>query len=138
MLARTSLALSDGVQKPHLVLVHIPVGLFPFFIQPLFRILFGADHDDNNCEIAWIDRHEFLNFSITPVGCSLMCSKALVDKCLAPLVKQFNALAGRIKGNAAGVEISQDEYLAIQVDGQGLDAGQRVLELTGPLAMAGM
>ena len=34
--------------------------------------------------------------------------------------------------------ISREDYMVIQVDGQGLDAGQRVLELTRPLAMAGM
>ncbi|RMZ84058.1 hypothetical protein DV737_g1271, partial [Chaetothyriales sp. CBS 132003] len=39
---------------------------------------------------------------------------------------------------SASVEISYEEYTAIQVDGQGLDAGQRVLELTSPLAMAGI
>lgn len=34
--------------------------------------------------------------------------------------------------------ISEDEFIAMQVDGQGLDAGQRVIELTSPLAMAGV
>jgi len=36
------------------------------------------------------------------------------------------------------VSISKDDYVVMQVDGEGLDAGQRVLELTSPLAMAGM
>lgn len=36
------------------------------------------------------------------------------------------------------IQISDEDYIVIQVDGQGLDAGQRVLELTSPLAMAGM
>lgn len=40
--------------------------------------------------------------------------------------------------NKARIHISEDDYIVIQVDGQGLDAGQRVLELTSPLAMAGM
>ena len=75
---------------------------------------------------------------MTPVGCSLICSKVLVEKWLTPLVKEFNAHVERTKADSAGIEISQDEYVAIQVDGQGLDAGQRVLELTAPLAMAGM
>ncbi|KKY22617.1 hypothetical protein UCRPC4_g03234 [Phaeomoniella chlamydospora] len=34
--------------------------------------------------------------------------------------------------------ISPEDYVVIQVEGQGLDAGQRVLELTRPLAMAGI
>lgn len=36
------------------------------------------------------------------------------------------------------VQISSEDYLVMQVEGQGLDAGQRVVELTSPLAMAGM
>ena len=36
------------------------------------------------------------------------------------------------------IMISKEEFVVVQVEGQGLDAGQRVLELTRPLAMAGM
>lgn len=36
------------------------------------------------------------------------------------------------------VSVSAEDYVVVQVDGEGLDAGQRVLELTSPLAMAGM
>jgi hypothetical protein len=36
------------------------------------------------------------------------------------------------------LSISQDDFIAMQVYGEGLEAGQRVLELTSPLAMAGM
>lgn len=118
--------------------MHIPNELFPFFVQPLFRVLFGKGYDDDDPRVAWTDRHEFLTFSITPVGCSLICPRVLVEKCLTPLVKDFNARVERRKAASAGIEISHDEYVAIQVDGQGLDAGQRVLELTAPLAMAGM
>ena len=39
---------------------------------------------------------------------------------------------------AGNVSISAEDYVVVQVDGEGLDAGQRVLELTTPLAMAGM
>lgn len=34
--------------------------------------------------------------------------------------------------------IASEEFMAIQVDGEGLDAGQRVLDLTSPLALAGV
>ena len=96
------------------------------------------DYGEDAFKIPWTDRHEFLNLSMTAVGCSLICSKVLVEKYLTPRVKQFNMLAGSPKANLAGIEISNEEYVAIQVEGQGLDASQRVLELTGPLAMAGM
>jgi len=34
--------------------------------------------------------------------------------------------------------ISSEDFVVISVEGEGLDAGQRVLELTTPLALAGM
>jgi len=134
----TCLSHAYHLQETRLLLVHIPNEMFSFFIQPLFRILFAVDHREDAFEIPWTDRHEFLNLSITAVGCSLICSKVLVEKYLTPLVKYFNMLVGSPKSNLAGIEISHEEYVAIQVEGQGLDASQRVLELTGPLAMAGM
>jgi hypothetical protein len=36
------------------------------------------------------------------------------------------------------VHITTEDFIVMQVDGEGLDAGQRVLELTSPLALAGM
>lgn len=50
-----------------------------------------------------------------------------------PLVEQFNQMQPK-----EVVQISPENYSVIQVDGQGLEAGQRVLELTSPLALAGM
>lgn len=51
-----------------------------------------------------------------------------------PLATKFNKLAS----SNQKVWISDDDFIAMQVEGQGLDAGRRVLELTGPLALAGM
>lgn len=79
-----------------------------------------------------------MNFSVTPIGCSLICSQALVDKYFTPLANQFNTLLGQPKGSNSLVDIGQEDYVVIQVDGQGLNASERVLELTAPLAMAGM
>lgn len=122
------------------MIVHIPNEHFPFFIQPILRILFGENIDLDGIRVPWTDRHVFLNVSITPVGRSLICSKTLADRYLRPLIDQFNRfLTGdKTKAKTALVEIGHDEYIAIQVEGQGLDAGQRVLELTAPLAMAGI
>lgn len=77
----------------------------------------------------------FINVSITPFDCSVACSRKLANLYFVPLVKKFEQTA------SAGddmIMISEDEFLAMQVDGQGLDAGQRVIELTSPLAMAGV
>ncbi|KAF3479543.1 uncharacterized protein GIQ15_06519 [Arthroderma uncinatum] len=51
------------------------------------------------------------------------------------MVNEFEKAATSI---ASSIQISSEDYLVMQVEGQGLDAGQRVVELTSPLAMAGI
>ena len=116
-------------------MIHIPLELYPFFLQPILRLLFGDDHDDDASKIPWTDRHKFLNVSITPIECSVVCSRELAERFFRPLVTVFNHETDPKK---AKIMISSEDFVVIQVDGQGLDAGQRVLELTRPLAMAGM
>ena len=41
-------------------------------------------------------------------------------------------------GGSDDASVSSEDLVAISVEGEGLEAGQRVLELTSPLAMAGM
>lgn len=122
--------------------MHIPLELYPFFVQPLLRLLF--------CDIPAINEHEeeedtdhasqtpfnlgFVNLSLTPVEASVVCSRQLADRFFVPLAAKLNKLAAADKT----VSVSKDDYIAMQVEGQGLDAGRRVLELTGPLALAGM
>lgn len=125
-------------RETHLGLVHIPNEYYHFFASALLRMIFGNDYDGDIDGVAWPDRHDFLNLSISPVGCSLVASKFLIDKYLQAQVQQFSDLLTQASHPSPSVEISHDDYVAIQVDGQGLDAGQRVLELTGPLAMAGI
>lgn len=120
------------------MLVHIPNEHYPFFAQPLFRILFGESNESLAPAVPWTQRHEFLNFSVTPVGCTLICSHSLVNDWFAPLANSFNELLSQSKHPRALVEISQEDYVVVQVDGQGINASERVLELTAPLAMAGM
>ena len=70
----------------------------------------------------------------------MICPKHLVTRYLSPLAEQFNALLSlnQTDYKVDHVEISTDQYVVIEVDGQGLAAGQRVLELTAPLAMANL
>ena len=75
--------------------------------------------------------HRFLNISITPLECSLVCPRQLAQELFASHLERLGPL-----GDEAS--ISADDYMVIQVDGDGLDAGRRVVELTSPLAMAGM
>ncbi|GAB1202323.1 hypothetical protein APSETT445_000935 [Aspergillus pseudonomiae] len=77
----------------------------------------------------------FLNLSITPVECSIMCPRQLANDYFAPLVERF---AKDNVSNPCRLSISRDDFIAMQVYGEGLEAGQRVLELTSPLAMAGI
>ncbi len=118
-------------------LIHIPLQYYSFFLQPIQRLLFGEDHDEDAFKIPWPYRHNFLNVSITPIECSIVCSRALAQRFFQPLTDRFNALLGSTN-QIDHVQISLEDFEVIQVDGQGLDAGQRVLELTSPLAMAGM
>lgn len=121
-------------------LIHIPLPLYPYFVQAILRLLFLSDDDDHERHAAevgrhdrepWASWHRFLNISVTPVECSLVCSRQHAQEIVVPLL---NGL-GHFKDH---VSISTDDYLAIQVDGDGLDAGRRVVELTSPLALAGM
>ena len=79
--------------------------------------------------VPWAHMHPFLNISITPIECSIICSRELAQKYFAPVIK---------RGPKDGVSISPEDFIAVSVEGEGLEAGQRVLELTSPLAMAGM
>lgn len=128
----------NSSQEPHLSLIHIPIELYTSFLQPIFQLLFGEDHDPDAASIPWTVRHDFLNVTITPVECSIICTKRLGDLFFAPLLKQHKTANGSRNSLSDDIEIGGEEYIVIQVDGQGLDAGQRVLELTSPLAMAGM
>lgn len=125
-------------QEPQLSLIHIPIEVYTAFIQPIFQLLFGEDHDGDAAKIPWTNRHDFLNVTITPVECSVICEQRLAQVFFTPLLEQYKTAHGRFKSGSDGPEVGNEDYTVIQVDGQGLDAGQRVLELTSPLAMAGM
>ena len=118
-------------------MIHIPLSHYPFFFQAIIRLLLGEDHDEDAIKIPWAARHQFLNVSITPVECSVVCSRSLATRYFEPLALRFNSLLGEDQRQVA-VQISDEDFHVIQVDGQGLEAGQRVLELTYPLALAGM
>ncbi|PKY03847.1 hypothetical protein P168DRAFT_290964 [Aspergillus campestris IBT 28561] len=118
-----------------LALVHIPLDLYPYFLQPILQVLF---HDvspvqDESSHPLKAPQSAFLNLSITPVECSVMCPRQLADLYFAPLIHRFAGTASSDR-----LAISQDDFVAMQVYGEGLKAGQRVLELTSPLAMAGI
>ena len=140
-----SLTLEFGMQDDPLALIHIPLDLYPFFLQPILQLLFHevpvlADQNGNKPDTSSPNSFEqahpaFLNISITPVECSVVCSREVAELYFLPLAEKFNKSAA---SSSTRVLISGEDFIVMQVDGQGLDAGQRVLELTSPLAMAGM
>lgn len=91
--------------------------------------------DDLHPQLSWANRHAFLNVSVTPIECSIVCSKDLALEFFASMPPQ-NHLVSETSQNSA--TISSEDFVVISVEGEGLEAGQRVLELTSPLALAGM
>ncbi|KAI9758440.1 MAG: Farnesyl pyrophosphate synthetase [Chaenotheca gracillima] len=120
-----------------LSLIHIPLSIYPLVLQPILRLLLLSDDVSNastqngHIPVPWAARHPFLNISVTPVECSIVCLKEYAQKFFEPVVNITNGSKDRIS-------ITSEDYTVVQVDGEGLDAGQRVLELTSPLALAGV
>lgn len=73
-----------------------------------------------------------MNISVTSIECSVVCSRELATELFVPVLNQLDPQS------RSQVHISSDDFVVMQVDGEGLDAGQRVLELTSPLALAGI
>lgn len=126
----------------HLALIHIPLHLYSSFLQSILQLLLPTQARSNGAVAngngavqpprGWPYEHPFVNISITPTECSVVCSRKLVNELFVPAL---NALDARSRSQ---VSITPEDYVVMQVDGEGLDAGQRVLELTSPLALAGM
>ncbi|BCS27643.1 ACT domain-containing protein [Aspergillus puulaauensis] len=132
--------------EDRLALVHIPLDLYPFFLDPILQVLFHevapisetrpeSRGCDSPIEFSRDVQPAFLNLSITPVECSIMCPRQLADEYFAPLLERFLQVSTSTQSR---LSISKDDFIAMQVYGEGLEAGQRVLELTTPLAMAGI
>lgn len=131
-------------QDTQLALIHIPLHLYHNFLQPILKVLLPTDAsaagDDSPIEHAtdvrsrrpWEYEHPFVNISVTPIECSVACSRSLAQRLFVPALEALDP-ASRCQ-----VSITDEDFVVMQVDGEGLDAGQRVLELTSPLAMARM
>lgn len=76
--------------------------------------------------------HPFVNVSLTSSECSIVCPRDHADLHFSQMLRSVSA---DIQNE---VLISQEDYSAILISGEGLDAAQRVLDLTGPLAIAGI
>ncbi|KZM19961.1 uncharacterized protein EKO05_0009987 [Ascochyta rabiei] len=124
-----------------LALLHIPLHLYSNFLQSVLQLIlptapYGGRVDGSNGAVqppdAWNDEQPFINISITPVECSVVCSRKLVNELFVPILNLLSATSRN------EVHITTEDFVVMQVDGEGLDADRRVLELTGPLALAGI
>ncbi|KAK8203571.1 hypothetical protein M8818_005218 [Zalaria obscura] len=119
-----------------LALIHIPLSIYPLLLQPILRLLTLPRPSDNDRGTLprkpWEYSSAFANISVTTIECSLVCPRDLWHELFAPLVAKLEpSLRNQIS-------ISRDDFMIIQVGGEGIEAGQRVLDVTAPLALAGI
>ncbi|KAI8933368.1 hypothetical protein NX059_009986 [Plenodomus lindquistii] len=123
-----------------LALIHIPLHLYRNFLQSVLQLLLpGAvanDFENGSGAVQpprrWPYEHPFVNISVTPVECSVVCSRTLANELFVPVLQCLDA------ESRSQVHITTEDFVVMQVDGEGLDAEKRVLELTSPLALAGI
>lgn len=77
-------------------------------------------------------QHGFLNISITPIEVSIVCHSSWAKNVFEP------AIAALPKEAARAVQVSRSRYTVLSVISAGLDAAGRVMDLTSPLALAGI
>ncbi|CAA9962899.1 hypothetical protein CFE70_006324 [Pyrenophora teres f. teres 0-1] len=123
-----------------LALIHIPLHLYRNFLQSILQLVLpnATRTGFKNASGAvqppkgWPCEHPFVNISITPVECSIVCSRTLASELFVSVLNLLDPQSSE------SVNITTEDFVVMQVDGEGLDAGQRVLELTSPLALAGI
>ncbi|KAL2889536.1 hypothetical protein HOO65_020078 [Ceratocystis lukuohia] len=77
-------------------------------------------------------QHGFLNITITPLECSIVCHHEWARNVFMPVISTLP------EGRTGQVTISKDTYMVLSVISAGMDAASRVMELTSPLALAGI
>ncbi|KAK1599580.1 ACT domain-containing protein [Colletotrichum navitas] len=122
-------------------LIHIPLDLYSSLLQPILRVLLPqtqtlkASKGEPEHELEGLNtegQHGFLNISVTPMECSIVCHSSWAKNVFEPAIKDLP------KDLAKSVSISKDTYLVLSVISAGMDAAGRVMELTSPLALAGI
>ena len=86
-----------------------------------------GDSDDNDSE-----RDTFVNISFTPLECSIIAPSKSIHKLFPPCLELI--ASDLVKS----IIFSDDDYIAMQIDGEGIDTGDRLLSLTTPIAAAGI
>jgi len=131
---------TDGCeQEGQFSLIHIPLPLYSALLQPILRVLLphGGPTHPNDPEgllegLSIDNKHGFLNISVTPIECSIVCHTTWAQNVFQPVINRLPKEASK------QVQISKDSYIVFSVSSAGMEAGQRVMDLTAPLAMAGI
>lgn len=128
-------------QKGSYNLIYFPHELYPYLVQPIIRTLIPQTQDLHIATHApehALDgltpdqQHRFLNISITPIECSLVVHASWAAAVFGPVIARLPAHLG------AQVHVSTDTYMILSVIAAGLDPAGRVMELSSPLALAGI
>ncbi|USW51779.1 Putative CASTOR, ACT domain-containing protein [Septoria linicola] len=135
--SNTLLNANIGFLRTHLAIVHLPSSAYPLFLQPILSLLLHNKLRDEDGAVIpphrpWNYWHPFVNVSITPNECSIVCPREEAEALFQPLLSSLSPALRK------QVSISREDYSVITIDGEGLEAGQRVLDLTSPLALAGI
>ncbi|PFH58510.1 hypothetical protein XA68_13574 [Ophiocordyceps unilateralis] len=122
-------------------LIYIPLELFRQFLQPILRVLLPQTQSldaspqcpEHELEGLTADnQHGFLNISITPLEVSIVAHASWSRNVLEPVI---DALP---RHQAASVSVFRDAYMVLCIISADLDAAGRVMELSSPLALAGV
>ncbi|KAN0099430.1 ACT domain containing protein [Hyaloscypha variabilis] len=120
-------------------LIHIPLDLYSSLLQPILQVLlpYGGPTHHKRPEgllegLSFDYKHGFLNISVTPIECSIVCHTSWAQNVFAPVIARLP------KESSKQVQISKESYIVFSVSSAGMEAGQRVMDLTAPLAMAGI
>ena len=129
---------ANGLQEGKFSLISIPLSLYTTLIQPILQVLlpYGQPDDGTFKELSErlsVDgQHGFLNISVTPIECSIVCHASWARTIFSPAIAKLPREAQQ------QVQISKDSYNVFSVSSASMEAGQRVMDLTAPLAMAGI
>lgn len=118
--------------------MHIPLELYPYFVKSVLNLIFDETPPLEDAPQDDADEYKppaFMNVSITPVEVSIICPRRLLDKYFVPVIDELGELDAALQ---ARLVVSDKTFIVMQVLGEGLEAGRRVLDLTTPLALAGM
>lgn len=102
--------------EPTLSLINAPLKVFPHFLWSILSLIQSPP--------------EFFNISLTPTSLSIICPQDLARDLFSPIIAELQP--------DSGASIEELEYVCMQINGQGLGDGSRLLELTQPLARAGV